>query len=95
MFLGFLPKDTLIDYLIKEHTFWPSPSASSESWGKKWSRKVYGLLIILGIEVSNHSWEPLKFLLLRDKKTVGANTVESSDSLKCVWPEFYKSLRIL
>lgn len=36
VFRVLVPKDTVVDYLIKEHMFWPSPSsASSESWAKK------------------------------------------------------------
>ena len=84
-FLGFLPKDTVVDCSIRKHRFWPSPSStSSQSWEKKnETQEDTAWLVILEKEVSNNSWEPLKFLL-RDKKTVGANTVESSDSLKYV-----------
>lgn len=88
-------RDTVVYCSIKEHMFLPSPSSTPSVLGKKDEVKEdTAWLVILEKEVSNNSWEPLKFLLLRNKKTVGANTVESSDFLKYAWPEFYKSLQI-
>lgn len=76
-------RDTVVDCSIKEHMIWPSPSSTPSVLGKKDEvEEDTAWLVILEKEVSNNSWEPLKFLLLRNKKTVGANTVESSDFLK-------------
>lgn len=94
MFLGFLPKNTIVDCSTKEHRFLPCPSSTPSVLGKKNKAEEDTIsLAILEKEVSNTSWQPLNFLLLTDKKTVGENSIENSDSLKYVWSEFSKSLQ--
>lgn len=83
MFLEFLPKNTVVDCSIKENRLWSNlSSTASESWSEKNETEEYiAWVITFEKELSIKSWEALKFLL-RGKKSVGANTVESSNSSK-------------
>lgn len=82
LFLEFLPKDT-VRLFNKGAQVWSSLcSTASESQSEKnEEEELIAWVIIFEKELSNNYWETLKFLL-KDRKSVGANAVESSDFLK-------------
>lgn len=97
MFLGFLPKDTVVDCFIKEHRLWLCPSMSSVLGKKKIEGEEEAVWLVI---LEKKEWQIIFgnrckiFITERWENTVGPNTIESSDSWKYVWPEFYKSLEI-